>query len=306
MTEWIDRTEALALLGVQPQTLYAYVSRGRIEVRRENTGARRSLYRAEDVAQLARRADASRKPSAIAAGSMAWGEASIITHISTVQRGRLIYRGEDAARFSASATLEDTARLLWDSKALDKNGARAVERRGIVGDPSFGVDIGGRRLLRVQIGVGEQRLGQRLEAGLARDLPFRSPLRLIGQIEVLELRLRLGLEDRPLDLALELPLLPDALENGRAALLELAQIAEPLFQRPQLRVVERAGRLLTVAGDKRHRCAAVEKLDRSLDLRLADAEFFGNAERDGFHDTTMKATGPPGNAPARAGQTEYA
>ncbi len=114
MNEWIDRSEALALLGVKPQTLYAYVSRGRIEVRRETAGARRSLYRAEDVAQLAQRADASRKPSAIAAGSMAWGEASIVTHISTVERGRLIYRGEDAARFSAGATLENAARLLWD------------------------------------------------------------------------------------------------------------------------------------------------------------------------------------------------
>lgn len=114
MRDWIDRTEALALLGVKPQTLYAYVSRGRIEVRRETVGARRSLYRAEDVAQLAQRANASRKPSAIAAGSMAWGEASIVTHISTVERGRLIYRGEDAARFSVGATLEDAARLLWD------------------------------------------------------------------------------------------------------------------------------------------------------------------------------------------------
>jgi hypothetical protein len=116
MNEWIDRAEALALLGVKPQTLYAYVSRGRIEVRRETTGARRSLYRAEDVAQLARRAGASRKPALIAAESMAWGEASIVTHISTVQHGRLIYRGEDAASFSATASLENAARLLWNSE----------------------------------------------------------------------------------------------------------------------------------------------------------------------------------------------
>jgi citrate synthase len=117
MMEWIDRAEALALLGVKPQTLYAYVSRGRIEVRRETSGARRSLYRAEDVAALARRAEASRKPSAIASESLAWGEASIVTRISTVQRGRLIYRSMDAASFSAGATLEDAARLLWGSDA---------------------------------------------------------------------------------------------------------------------------------------------------------------------------------------------
>ena len=116
MKEWIDRAEALALLGVKPQTLYAYVSRGRIEVRREAGGRRRSLYRAEDVVALARNAETSRKPSAIAAASMAWGEPSIVTRISTVQRGRLIYFGVDAASFSEDATLEDTARLLWDSE----------------------------------------------------------------------------------------------------------------------------------------------------------------------------------------------
>lgn len=128
MSEWIDRAEALALLGVKPQTLYAYASRGRIEVRREMGGARRSLYRAEDVALLARRADASRKPSAIAAGSIAWGEASIVTQISTVQHGRLIYRGEDAVRFSERATLEEAARLLWNSEGETDFRVRAAYR----------------------------------------------------------------------------------------------------------------------------------------------------------------------------------
>ena len=114
MSEWIERDAALTLLGVKAQTLYAYVSRGRIEVRRESGDARRSLYRAEDVAKLASRAEASRKPADIAARSMAWGEASLVTHISTVRHGRLIYRGEDAACFAQRASLEDAARLLWD------------------------------------------------------------------------------------------------------------------------------------------------------------------------------------------------
>jgi citrate synthase len=112
MNEWIDRAEALGALGVKPQTLYAYVSRGLIEVRR-GSGARCSLYRGEDVTALAGRRNRSRKPSVIAAGSMAWGEPSIVTEISTVHRGRLIYRGLDAAELSRSATLEATAQLLW-------------------------------------------------------------------------------------------------------------------------------------------------------------------------------------------------
>lgn len=113
MDEWIERDAALALLGVKAQTLYAYVSRGKIEVRRGEQGTRRNLYRAEDVARLASHADASRKPIDIAARSMAWGEASLVTRISTVRHGRLIYRGEDAVHYATHATLEDTARLLW-------------------------------------------------------------------------------------------------------------------------------------------------------------------------------------------------
>ncbi|MBL6458888.1 hypothetical protein JMJ55_26520 [Belnapia sp. T6] len=116
MKEWVGLAEALGLLGVKPQTLYAYVSRGLIEVRRE-TDARRSLYRMEDVATLARRRGRSRRPSAIAASSMSWGEPSIVTAISTVQRGRLIYRGLDAADFSHNATPEAAAQLLWDNKS---------------------------------------------------------------------------------------------------------------------------------------------------------------------------------------------
>ncbi|PWR23433.1 citrate synthase [Zavarzinia compransoris] len=117
MDEWIDRAEALALLNVKAQTLYAYVSRGLIQVRPDPAHVRRSLYRAEDVAALGRRRTRSRKPAAIAAGSMAWGEPSITTSLSTVQHGRLIYRGQDAARLGDGASLEQVAALLWDIAA---------------------------------------------------------------------------------------------------------------------------------------------------------------------------------------------
>ena len=45
--------EACRLLGVRPQTVYAYVSRGKLEVAPDPADTRRSLYRAEDVAALA-------------------------------------------------------------------------------------------------------------------------------------------------------------------------------------------------------------------------------------------------------------
>ncbi len=114
--EWIDRETGLALLGVKAQTLYAYVSRGKISTQADPRDPRRSLYRHEDVAALATRRARGRKPAAIAEGSMAWGEPAIPTAVSTAQHGRLYYRGQDAIALARRATLEEAAALLWEAQ----------------------------------------------------------------------------------------------------------------------------------------------------------------------------------------------
>jgi citrate synthase len=113
MSEWLSREEALERLRVRPQTLYAYVSRGRIGMRPDRADPRRSEYRADDIAALATRRARGRSPSAIAESAIAWGEPSIVTAISTVWHGQLIYRGRDAVALSDHATLEETAAVLW-------------------------------------------------------------------------------------------------------------------------------------------------------------------------------------------------
>lgn len=116
MNEWLDRAETLDRLGVRPQTLYAYVSRGKIGQRADPEDPRKSLYRAEDIEALRSRRARGRRPATIAAGAMAWGEPVITTRISTVIHGRLIYRGRDAVELSAHHTLEDIAALLWECR----------------------------------------------------------------------------------------------------------------------------------------------------------------------------------------------
>ncbi|TPJ68794.1 citrate synthase [Mesorhizobium sp. B2-7-1] len=115
MTEWLTREQALERLNVRPQTLYAYVSRGRIGMKPDDADPRRSQYRADDIAAIATRRDRGRSPQAIAESAIAWGEPAIATSISTVLHGRLVYRGRDAVELSATATLEETAELLWAS-----------------------------------------------------------------------------------------------------------------------------------------------------------------------------------------------
>lgn len=110
--DWLTAEAAMARLGIRPQTLYAYVSRGRIEARPDPADPRRSLYRPADVGQLAERKARGRKASEVAAGAIAWGEPVLASAITTVSGGRLFYRGRDAALLAESETLESVARLL--------------------------------------------------------------------------------------------------------------------------------------------------------------------------------------------------
>ena len=113
---WIARGEALARLGVKTQTLYAYVSRGRIAARPDPANPRRSLYAAEDVARLTSGAGAGPAQIVPFEAPAARGEALISSSLTVIADGRLFYRGMDAAQLSQSATVEDAARLLWDAR----------------------------------------------------------------------------------------------------------------------------------------------------------------------------------------------
>ena len=114
MQEWVSRDEALVTLGVRPQTLYAYVSRGLIERRADAVDPRRSQYRGDDILALTKRRARGRRTASIAASAMAWGEPVIPTRISTVAHGQLIFRGRRAGELADHATLEEVAALLWE------------------------------------------------------------------------------------------------------------------------------------------------------------------------------------------------
>lgn len=115
MSKWLSRDEALQLLQVQPQTLYAYVSRGKVGARPDPSHPRRSQFRAEDVSGLVNRRDRGRRTEDIATGTMKFGEPIITTAISTIDGGQLFYRGHNVVVLSAAATIEEVAALLWDA-----------------------------------------------------------------------------------------------------------------------------------------------------------------------------------------------
>lgn len=111
---WISTEEATRRLGVRVQTLYAYVSRGRLEARPDPADPRRSLYSLEDIETLAGKRAGPRRASEVARDAIAWGEPVLASALTTVAQGRLYYRGKDAIALSAHATLEEAAAHFWD------------------------------------------------------------------------------------------------------------------------------------------------------------------------------------------------
>jgi citrate synthase len=110
----ITAESAASHLGVSRATLYAYVSRGFVHTHADPSDPRRRLYSADDIGRLARNKVRGRKASDIAAATLDWGLPSLSSGITLIADGRLFFRGRDAVRLATQATLEDTARLLWD------------------------------------------------------------------------------------------------------------------------------------------------------------------------------------------------
>lgn len=108
---WIGRGEALERLGVKPQTLYAYVSRGRITAQPDPHDPRRSLYAEADIARLSGDPAAPAAPAPRKAPGR--GELELKSAVSLIEGGRLFYRGLDAVQLAETATLEEAARRLW-------------------------------------------------------------------------------------------------------------------------------------------------------------------------------------------------
>ncbi|MEV6520809.1 citrate synthase [Longispora sp. NPDC051575] len=101
--------QAAARLGVKPETVYAYVSRGLLHSTRARDG-RGSLFDPAEVEQLAARG--SRNRPVKETGPV------VRTALTLIRDGRLHYRGHDVAALAAQRSFEAVATLLW-SGTLD-------------------------------------------------------------------------------------------------------------------------------------------------------------------------------------------
>ncbi|MFG2954962.1 citrate/2-methylcitrate synthase [Streptomyces sp. NPDC048291] len=106
----LSTRETAELLGVKPETVYAYVSRGQLSSRRE-PGGRASTFDAGEVAALARR---NRREAAGSPGS--GGDLSVRTRITLIDEDRYFFRGVDATELAARHSYEEVAEWLWTGR----------------------------------------------------------------------------------------------------------------------------------------------------------------------------------------------
>lgn len=123
----VSAAEASTLLGVRPASLYAYVSRGLIRTEPHPDAPRSRLYRRADIEALIEKKRRQSRPSAAAASALDWGLPVLATRISSIEGGKLAYRGEDAVALAETATLEAEAERLWQMGRVEFIGRMTQE-----------------------------------------------------------------------------------------------------------------------------------------------------------------------------------
>ncbi|MGP4085953.1 citrate synthase [Streptomyces sp. KR55] len=103
----LSTKEAAELLGVKPETVYAYVSRGQLSSERV-PGGRGSTFDAGEVEALARR---NRRETGGNSGTGT--DLAVRTRITLIDKDRYYFRGVDATELAARHSYEEIAEWLW-------------------------------------------------------------------------------------------------------------------------------------------------------------------------------------------------
>jgi len=111
--DYASAAEAMQILHVRQQTLYAYVSRGWIRSIPQK-GQKDKLYLRDDLTRVGMRSLARSGHGAVAASAMNWGEPIFPTSITEITDEGPRYRGKLAADMVTSGmSFESVAELIW-------------------------------------------------------------------------------------------------------------------------------------------------------------------------------------------------
>jgi citrate synthase len=108
----VDAKKAAEMLGISIASLYSYVSRGKLG-RTEDPDTGTSLFGVQEIQEFVSRRDRGKRPDRVAIASLDFGLPVLESGISTVEDGRLLFRGHDAVELASRVDLETVAALLW-------------------------------------------------------------------------------------------------------------------------------------------------------------------------------------------------
>lgn len=208
--DWLSAAEAVRVLGVKRETLYAYASRGLVRSS-PGPGGRARLYQRDDLERLRARSQARAGHAPVAAGALRWGEPVLETRVGDIRADGPYYRGRGAVELATrGAHFEEVCALLWDgpfvpgpdakdlgapashlrallppnAEPLDGMmvAAAALAARGLRAEPSLAVARDGAALLvrRLVAAAALPRAVADVEASLASDRTARGLLRALG------------------------------------------------------------------------------------------------------------------------------
>jgi citrate synthase len=112
-SRYLSASEAAAALGVSRNSLYAYVSRGRLHAESDPRHPRASRYLTAEVERLRDQNQARLHPEVVARNTLNWGIPVLESSLTLIDRGRFYYRGRDAIALAEHRQFEDVVRLLW-------------------------------------------------------------------------------------------------------------------------------------------------------------------------------------------------
>ncbi|TGK07081.1 helix-turn-helix domain-containing protein [Leptospira semungkisensis] len=115
---FLSAEEVASVLGVEIQTIYAYVSRGLLHSESGGNKDRSKRYRREDVEQLLLRREERSQPGKTAKTALSLGQPVLESSITLLGEETLFYRGKDALQLSETSSFEETATLLWEAEDI--------------------------------------------------------------------------------------------------------------------------------------------------------------------------------------------
>ena len=112
-SRYLSAKEACAELGIRPQTLYAYVSRGLIRSETGDQRQRTRQYYREDIERIRRHKELRAHPEVAAEQALRAGDPVLESALSRIDDDDLYYRGISVSELARESTVEEVAALLW-------------------------------------------------------------------------------------------------------------------------------------------------------------------------------------------------